>query len=193
MEFIATVPIWLLVLLTFVLRITDVTLGTVRTVSIVKGYIGLSMVLGFFEVGIWVVVISQVIVRINESWLLAVAYAGGFAAGNGVGILIERRLALGSVVMRFFSSDHGESIAAALRADGRAVTTFNGEGAGGPVTLVYVASPRRHQRRLLATAQAIDPELFWVTEPAHETSRWPSLRLRPVPHATGWRAVFKKK
>ena len=193
MEFLATIPIWLLFILVFLARVSDVTLGTVRTVTIVKGYMGLAMLLGFCEVAIWVVVVSQVIARIHESWVLIIAFAGGFAAGNGVGILIERKLALGTAVVRMISSAAGDEIAAALRAEGRAVTTFTGEGAEGPVTLVYVAGPRRDVRAILRTAQRIDPELFYVTEPAHETSRGMTLRLRPVPHATGWRAVFKKK
>ncbi|MGB6001136.1 MAG: DUF5698 domain-containing protein, partial [Thermoanaerobaculia bacterium] len=85
MEWIATIPVWLLCILIFVLRICDVTLGTVRTVSIVKGYLTLAVVLGFFEVMIWILAVSQVISRINESIFLAIAFAGGFAAGNAVG------------------------------------------------------------------------------------------------------------
>lgn len=61
------------------------------------------------------------------------------------------------------------------------------------MTLVYVAGPRKAIRSILTTARQIDPELFFVTEGAHETSRGPTPRLRPVPHATGWRASFKKK
>jgi len=192
-EAIASIPIWILALLIFCLRVADVTLGTIRTLSIVRGYIGLSMVLGFVEVSLWVIAISQVLARINESWILVIAYAGGFAAGNGVGILIERKIALGTAVVRIISEQSGPEIAKALRADGRTVTTFAGEGGHGPVTLVYVASPRKAIRSILKRASEIDPDLFFVTEGAHETSRGPAPRLRPVPHATGWRAVFKKK
>ena len=186
MDFISTIPIWMLFIFVFLLRVTDVTLGTVRTVTIVKGYIGVSMVLGFFEVGIWVMVISQVISRIGESWTLAVAYAGGFAVGNGVGILVERRIALGMAVIRMVSrGEKGRKIAAALRQKGHTVTTFDGEGARGPVTLVYVAGPRRTIRSVVKTAQELDSKLFYVVEPAHESSQGVHTRIRPVPHATG--------
>jgi hypothetical protein len=37
MEWVASIPVWLLCGVIFVLRIRDVTLGTVRTVSIVEG------------------------------------------------------------------------------------------------------------------------------------------------------------
>jgi uncharacterized protein YebE (UPF0316 family) len=193
MDFFATIPIWMLVVFVFLLRVTDVTLGTIRTVAIVKGFIVLSMVLGFFEVGIWVMVISQVISRIGESWFLVIAYAGGFAAGNGVGILIERRIALGMAVVRMVSAGSGSEIAQALWARGFSATTFPGEGTEGPVTLVYAAGRRRSIQAILRTAREIDPNLFYVVEPAHESNEGVHTRIRPVLHATGWRAVFKKK
>jgi hypothetical protein len=46
---------------------------------------------------------------------------------------------------------------------------------------------------MLRSARRIDPDLLYVSEPAHESNGGIQLRLRPVPHATGWRAVFKKK
>jgi uncharacterized protein YebE (UPF0316 family) len=193
MEWIATIPVWLLCILIFVLRICDVTLGTVRTVSIVKGYLTLAVVLGFFEVMIWILAVSQVISRINESIFLALAFAGGFAAGNAVGILVERRLAMGNSIVRIISNTHGLEIARTIRKDGHDVTVFGGEGPDGPVSLVYAVAPRRRAPKMLQLARSIDPELVYVSEPAHESSGGESLRLRPVLHATGWRAVFKKK
>ena len=193
MEWIATIPVWVLCILIFFLRICDVTLGTVRTVSIVKGYLKLAVVLGFFEVMIWILAVSQVISRINESIFLALAFAGGFAAGNAVGILVERRLAMGNSVVRIISNEHGPEIARTIRKDGHDVVVFGGEGADGPVSLVYAVAPRRRAQNMLQLARSIDPELLYVSEPAHESFRGDSLRLRPVPHATGWRAVFKKK
>ena len=192
MDLLSALPIWALVILVFTLRVTDVTIGTLRTVAIVRGFIGPAMVLGFFEVGIWVLVIAQVIARVHESWFLVIAYAGGFAAGNGVGILLERKLAMGTAVVRMISPRGGE-IATAIRKDGLRATTFAGEGLSGPVTLVYAVCPRRGIKKLLAAARAVDPRLFYVMDPAHETSTGLANRLRPVLSPTGWRAVAKKK
>ena len=68
MEWVASIPVWLLCAVIFVLRICDVTLGTVRTVAIVKGRVTVAAFLGFFEVLIWILAVSQVISRINESF-----------------------------------------------------------------------------------------------------------------------------
>lgn len=193
MDWLATIPVWLLCLIIFLLRVVDVTLGTLRTVAIVKGHIWPAVVLGFFELILWVAAISQVISRLHESWWLGFAYAGGFAAGNGVGLTAERWLARGTAVVRILSQSSGGEIAERLRGEGHSVTTFLGEGGEGPVTLVYAMAPRRSTRGMIEAARTIDPQLQYLTEPAHETNGGVQLRLRPVPHATGWRAVFKKK
>jgi uncharacterized protein YebE (UPF0316 family) len=193
MDLLSTIPMWLLCLLVFTFRVCDVTLGTMRTLSIVKGHIATSVVLGFFEVMIWIVAVSQVIVRLHESWWLALAWAGGFATGNAVGIMVERKLALGTSVVRILSADHGDEIAETLRSLGHPASTFAGEGSHGPVSLVYAMAPRRLAKEMLRSARSIDPDLLYVSEPAHESNGGVQLRLRPVPHATGWRAVFKKK
>ncbi|MDY0002797.1 MAG: DUF5698 domain-containing protein [Polyangia bacterium] len=191
MEFIAGLPVWLLALLIFCFRVVDVSLGTVRTLSVVQGRITLSVVLGFFEVLIWITAVSQVIAGIRESALLLIAYAGGFAAGNAVGILIESRIGLGSVVVRLISTKAGHDIADALRGNGWRLTTFLGEGRNGPVTLIYLTCPRRVLPSVIERARAIDPQVFWAVESLREQSQ--GAPAMATPHSTGWRAVLKRK
>ena len=193
MDWFATIPLWLLCPVIFLFRVCDVTLGTLRTVAIIKGMIRSAVVLGFFELIIWVTAISQVIARLHESWWVMLSYAAGFAAGNGVGVLLERRLALGTAVTRILSAEHGAEIAGALRRLGHEAISFVGTGGDGPVTMVYAIAPRRSTRRMLEAAGAIDPELVYVSEPAHESNSGLGLRLRPTGYPTGWRSVLKKK
>jgi uncharacterized protein YebE (UPF0316 family) len=135
--------------------------------------------------------VSQVIAGIRESVLLLVAYAGGFAAGNAVGIVIESRIGLGSVVARLISTSAGREIADTLRGKGYRLTTFLGEGRDGPVTLIYLTCPRRELPEVIDRARAVDPHLFWAVETLREQSR--GATTDAAPHSTGWRAVLKKK
>ncbi len=150
----------------FVCRILDVSLGTMRTISLVHGRAVLAVVLGFFEVLVWISVVSQVISEVKTNPVLLLAYAGGFAAGNGIGIALERKIAMGTQVVRIISQHAGPVIAAKIREIGQAVTTFVGEGRDGPVTLIYVTCPRRRVEQILSTAMLLDPQLFYVTESA---------------------------
>ncbi len=191
MEFINELPIWILVVVIFVSRVMDVSLGTVRTISIVGGWIRLAVIMGFFEVLVWIAVVAQVIQRMNESPWLMLAYAGGFAAGNAVGIKVEQRLAFGSVVVRMVSQKSGNRIAEKLRANGHVLTTFLGQGRDGYVTLIYISCKRKESIEIIAAAQDIDPSLFYVIEKAAEQGH--RLVHPHHTHSTGWRSVRKKK
>ena len=67
-------------LIIFIARIFDVTLGTIRIIFVARGKRNLAPVLGFFEVLIWIVVISQLVQNL-ESFTAYIGYAAGFAAG----------------------------------------------------------------------------------------------------------------
>lgn len=189
MEFIQSMPVYLLAMLIFGLRIIDVSIGTVRTLAIVEGRLNLSVALGFCEVLVWILAVSQVISRIHESPFLPVFYAAGFAAGNASGILLEKRLAIGSVVLRIIST-HGDQVAEALRQTGQVVTTFPGQGRDGPTTLVYAFCPRKLAPQLITIAQGVDPDLFFVTE---RSNAWGRGRDLIAHQNAGWRARFVRK
>lgn len=188
MAFLAEIPIWALALAVFFLRVFDVSLGTVRTISVVQGRQSLAVALGFFEILVWITAVSQVIARLRESPLLLVAYAAGFATGNAVGIAIERRMALGACAIRLISAHRGHSVAARIRELGQALTTFEGQGRDGPRLLLYAMCARRDVPRIIDAAREVDPDVFYVVDRSQETSP-----LQPLPHATGWRSWLKKK
>lgn len=189
MEFIHTIPAWTVGLLIFSLRIVDVSIGTVRTIAMVQGHARIAVGLAFFEVLVWVVAVVQVVARIDESPLLAPFYAGGHAAGVAVGMYIERKLALGRFAIRILSTHKASEIADAVAGRGRVLGTFSGQSGGRPVNLIFVSAMRRHVPGILEAARRVDPELFYLVEMA---AGW-SENMRPLPDATGWRAVFKKK
>ena len=188
MPYFSALPIWAVAALIFFLRIIDVSIGTVRTISVVHGRVKLAVFMGFFELLIWTAAVSQVILGLSAHPLLIVAYAGGYAVGNAAGITIERRLAIGSCVVRMLSDSKGAEVAAALRVLGQHVTSFLGEGPGGLRTLVYATCARRDLPGLLDAARRVDPALFYAVERFSETSTLPV-----VVTPTGWRAVLKKK
>lgn len=88
----------ILPLLIFVARIADVGIGTIRIIFVNMGQKKIAPILGFFEVLIWIVVISRLMNGVN-SFFLYIAYALGFAAGTYVGIIIEERLSVGRVMI----------------------------------------------------------------------------------------------
>jgi uncharacterized protein YebE (UPF0316 family) len=174
-------------LLIVLARVTDVSLGTIRTINVVQGRRLLALVLGFFEVLIWVFVVSRVISQIQQP-AYAVAYALGFALGNYVGMTIESRLALGRQVVRIFSR-LGLEMAAAMRASGLRVTQFDGYGRDGPVQELFIEIGRREARNVIEQARTLDPGCFYMVDDVRLVS---SAQMR-VRERQGWLAVLKKK
>ncbi|MGB3340819.1 MAG: DUF5698 domain-containing protein [bacterium] len=183
-------PIVLTGIVIFLARIIDVSLGTLRTISIVQGRKWMAFCLGFFEIIIWLTIISTVIYKIREVPLLGVFYALGFASGSMVGIKIETWLALGHIILRVISREKFKEIARCIRKAGFSVTTFHGEGKYSTVAELYIVCHRRDLKAILKLIQDIEPTAFYVTEQAGLVSKIHRSTLQPV---TGWRAILKKK
>jgi uncharacterized protein YebE (UPF0316 family) len=177
-------------LIIFLCRICDVSIGTVRMIFVVRGARYMAPILGFFEVGIWIVAVSSVVTRLDRP-INIVAYAGGFATGNWVGMWLESKLAIGQQIVRIISRDRGHSIAHALRINGFPVTTLRGRGREGPVTLCFAAVSRRLAPALVRTALSVDSDAF-VTVEETRTSGLATYSNVTQPKG-GWRAIFQRR
>ena len=79
-------------LIVFVARICDVSIGTVRTIVTVQGRTVIAFVLAVFEISIWITIVSTVIHQVKDNPVLIAFYAFGYATGNVVGIMVERKI-----------------------------------------------------------------------------------------------------
>lgn len=182
--------IWILGIIVFFARVVDVSVGTLRTISIVQGRTKLAFFLAFIETTVWLLVLSAVLPQVMHTPLLGVFYAFGFATGNVVGILVEKRLAMGYINFRIITGKNAKQITETLREKGFAVTNFEGEGKDGKVTEIYVASDRKHLPMLVKIVKEIEPDAFYIAEQAGIVSK---IRRPTMVPATGWRAIQKKK
>jgi uncharacterized protein YebE (UPF0316 family) len=162
----AETPIYawvILPLLIFLARIVDVTLGTVRLVFVSRGFKYLAPVVGFFEILIWILAIGQIMKNLSNP-ACYVAYAGGFATGNFVGILIAEKLSLGTVLIRVITQKEAHSLLERLREEDYGVTSVEGQGAGGPVQIVFTIVPRREVEAVIALVKRFNPQAFYSIE-----------------------------
>ncbi len=174
----------------FAARALDVSLGTIRTISIIQGRTLLVFLLGFVEISIWLGVISTVLAQVRDSPHLGVFYALGFATGNVLGIMIERRIAMGNVVIKIIARESAERLASEIRKMGFPVTEFLGRGMTGTVTELYIVCPRREFRPIMTRVGRIDPEVFYVTEPVGTLG---SGKVPPALPNKGWKSIIKRK
>ncbi len=175
MEILSSPQAWLMAGLIFLLRVSDMTLDTLRVLVVMRGRKAIAWILGFFQAGIFVLAISSVLENLNNPLNIA-GYAAGFATGNVVGMLIEERLAIGHILLSIVSPRRGSAIAENLRDEGYAVTEVPARGKDGMVSLLYVNVLRRNTDRVKKLANEIDPEAFITAED-----------VRPIRHGF-WRA-----
>ena len=119
----------LILLAIFAAKMVEVSLATVRVVLINRGEKLRGAMIGFFEVLIWVIVVSNVLSNISENPLKVVVYCLAFSCGNYLGVIIENKLAIGTACIQAVVSedDHAE-LTANLRERGFGVTTLKGQG-----------------------------------------------------------------
>lgn len=167
----ASVPLevpWLVGFI-FVAEMTVVTLATLRVIFISRGMRLLAPVLGFGEVTIWLFAIGAVMKNLAD-FRCSLAFAGGFTLGNFLGILIEQKLALGSVVVRTITHKGAAPLAASLRAAHFGVTCLAGEGATGPVQVIFTVVPRRQLPAVVALIKRFDPGAFYSVDALQSSS-----------------------
>ncbi|MFH2040589.1 MAG: DUF2179 domain-containing protein [Chloroflexota bacterium] len=161
---------WVLLLLVFFARIVDVSLGTLRIIYLGKGMRLLAPLLGFVEVFIWIVMVSQLVKNVSN---LAgyLAYAAGFAAGNFVGMAIENRLAIGTLMVRAIVSGETDALIGSLRDSGYGVTFFDAEGASGPVKVIYTVIKRKELRDVVERMKVTNPNVFYTIEEVRQANK----------------------
>jgi len=149
-------------LFVFTARIVDVSMGTIRTILLVKGQRKIATVIGFFEVMIYLIVLGKVVGNINKP-LLIIAYCLGYACGNFVGSKLEEKLSIGRLIVQIIVKDLSCGIVEALRDAGFGVTIFEGNGMEGSSYMLNIITERKKVRELQRITNDQDCGAFITT------------------------------
>lgn len=160
----------LVILIIFLLRVSDMSLDTIRVLFVFRGRKGLAWVLGFFQSLLFVIAITSVLANLDNP-LNIIAYAAGFATGNVVGMLIENRLAVGHIIMTVISPYAGPRIVDALRNAGYGVTEVPGRGRGGMVSVLHIAVRRKNVMDVETIVLEMDKDAFVTAEDVRPVRR----------------------
>lgn len=185
-----TLTVWVVIpLLIFMARILDQSIGTIRLIVIGKGMRALAAGLGFFEVLIWLLAISQILQNLTH-WFYYIAYAGGFAMGNYVGMVIESKLALGSVILRIITHRDATALLEALKDSDYGVTIMDAQGRFGPVKVLLMLVSRQEIPRVIAMVNQHNPRAFYSIEDVRFVSEG---SFAPRRHYSRWSLLRKSK
>jgi len=153
----------LLPVLIFLARIADVSIGTVRLIFVSRGFKYLAPAVGFFEVLIWLLAIGQIMKNLSNP-ICYIAYAGGFATGNFVGMWLAEKLLLDVVLIRVISNKDVLPLIKFLKSEDYGATSIDGHGTTGQVKVVFTIVPRREVQHVADLIKKFDPQAFYSIE-----------------------------
>ncbi len=167
-------------LLIFALRCVDVSLGTLRLVVTIQGRRTLAAVIGFVEVSVFITAVATVVRGPLDPFRI-LGYGGGFAAGTYLGLTLDRRLALGSVIVRVISRKQEELVEQLVDA-GFGVTQVEATGGRGTrVGIVFSVVRRRRLDEYFGIIQTVDRDAAVSVEEVRHQRHGYFAPKRPAP------------
>ncbi len=170
----------ILPLLIFFARVIDVSLGTIRIIFISKGFKFLSLFTGFFEVLIWLLAINQIWSDFSNPWLI-LAYAGGFAAGNYVGILLDEKISIGNALIRIIIRKNSKKLINELRKNNYSLTIIDGYSGDkeSDVKMILSVVKRKELKKIFKIMKEVNPKAFFTVEDVRSVRKNNYELLRP--------------
>jgi len=153
----------ILPIIIFFTRVVDVSLDTLRIIFISRGNKLVAPLLGFFAVLVWLMAITQIMQHL-DNWVCYIAYAGGFATGNYIGLIIEEKLAIGFQVIRVITGRDSTPLIENLRNKGYGTTSIWAEGKEGKVHIIFSIVKRSDVQEVVALINIFNPKAFYSIE-----------------------------
>ena len=150
-------------LLIFAARILDVSIATIRIVLLNKGSEFWAPVLGFVETLIWVIAIGEIMKNLGSP-VTYIAYAGGFAAGTYVGVLLEKKIAMGTSLIQVITKKEATNLVGVLRKLGIRTALVKATNSEGLINILYITTRRNNLANIFKIIKSHNPRAFVTVE-----------------------------
>lgn len=154
--------IYTILIAIFVINIVYVSLFTIRTVMVLKGYKFIAAGISIAEAFIYIIGLGLVLDNLDNI-INIVVYAIGYATGIMVGLMIEQKLALGYVVVNVTTAELDKDLPNHFRTLGYGVTHGTSYGRDGARTTMQILTPRKYEKKLIETIREMDSHAFIIS------------------------------
>lgn len=146
----------------FLVRILDVSLGTFRTILIVKGKKAIASIVGFIEVAIWFAIVREALNVSDASIWIIIAYAGGFATGTFIGSFLSEKFIEGNFGVQVITNVY--DLIKILRDNGYGVSVMNikGHDTEKEKYMLFIEINKKKFEHLRTMIKNYDPKAFIV-------------------------------
>jgi len=142
----------------FLVRILDVSLGTIRTLMTVKNKNLIASLIGFVEITVWFLVVKEALNTTNNSLFIVFSYALGFSTGTYIGGIISNRYIKGYITVQVITSN--KNLENILRQNKYGVTTINIENKNQKMLIIQTNNKSTEELKTLINNH--DPKAFIV-------------------------------
>ena len=153
---------FILCLKIFFVRILDVSLGTIRTMFVVRGKKLISSMIGFFEILVWFLVVKEALQTESNSIFIAISYSLGFATANYIGALLSDKLITGNVSVQVFTNNN--NLEKILREHGYGVSSvvYTGYEEEAHKHMLFINIDKKKEKALRELIKKNDKEAFII-------------------------------
>lgn len=149
----------LLCLEIFFARLIDVSIGSVRTIYLVKQKNLIACCLAFIEVMIWFYIARQALTNENASFLVVISYAGGYAVGTYIGGLINKYLVKGTLTAMIITDNNKKNLIEAIKDSKYGVSIIKLED---DKMMLLVETKKKNLKRLKNLIISLDRNAFII-------------------------------
>ncbi len=148
----------------FFARILDVSIGTTRTMLMVKGKTVIMVILAFFEVFIWFLIAREALVTDIKSILVPISYSLGYATGTLIGSYISNTFIKGIVGVQVVVEKDNQQLLKSIRKHGYRVSIIDlkDDFEGNKRDMMYFQINHRNLKKLIALVKKYDEKAFIV-------------------------------
>ncbi len=148
----------------FLARILDVSIGTIRTMLMVKGKTFIMVVLAFLEVFIWFLIAREALVTNVKSIFIPISYSLGYATGTLIGSFLANTFIKGIVGVQVVVEKENKALLNDVRKHNFAVSVVDlkDDYKGSKRDMLYFQINNRNLKKLISLIKRHDPNAFIV-------------------------------
>ncbi len=153
----------------FFARIIDVSLGTYRTLTTVKGKNITASFIGFVEVLVWFLVVKEALnTNVNSIWI-GISYALGFSAGTYLGGFISTIFIKGTMSVFIITTKAYPNMIKKIRKNGFALSLLDikSENNSDKKHMLFIEIDKKYLKKLEKLIKEEDEKAFIVASESH--------------------------
>lgn len=148
----------------FFARIIDVSLGSIRTILMVKGKSKSASIIAFLEVFVWFLVAKEALNTPYDSLLIPIFYAGGYACGTLIGVYLSNHFVSEVIGLQVITKNDNTKLVKKIRDSGYGVSIVALKKAyeGYKKEMLIIAINKKSLKKLIKLIKEYDYNAFII-------------------------------